>query len=588
MLHSLARATFVALLVGTVSTLGAFAPAQASARVPKVVLIVGPVGDLTAGYRVQADMAAGIAEAAGAQVVRVYSPNATWPMVQQAVQGASIVVYLGHGNGWPSRYRDKLFPPTQDGFGLNPVAGVDDDAHQYFGEAFVETLQLAPDAVVLLHHLCYASGNSEPGLPEGTRAQAVQRADNYATGFLRAGAQAVVAEGHLGPAYYVGALLTGQLSIKEIWQRSPSTHGHVFAVASERSPGYTTSLDPDTASGGYFRSVVSAGLVAAAVRAGGTGSSGSTIAGPPAQPSLASLGLRFGDPSLGALPIAGTTTGLTLPLAASDLARIPRGVQVGVRWDSILVDPPADVSPGAAPAPSVSPGAAPEAPAVELVVAERAGSVVTPARAVATSAGLAIKVAYPAVPGLYRLVPTLHAPSGVAFDAATQALLTPVIVRVGGPIAVGYGAAPSLDIEAGAARTLAVRVANVGAEAWDDGAAMPSSPAPEDLLVWLRTSRVPAHLVATWVSAAGLPVPGPVTAVLDPSVFAPGGGAGIDLELVAPVDPGEYLLLLDVLSPSHGPVSALGSAPAIVRVTVSAALLPAPVPTLPVERYGNP
>ena len=63
-------------------------------------------------------------------------------------------IYLGHGNGWPSMYRDSLYPPTQDGFGLNPVAGVDDSHHQYFGESAVEPLHLAPNAVVLLSHLC--------------------------------------------------------------------------------------------------------------------------------------------------------------------------------------------------------------------------------------------------------------------------------------------------------------------------------------------------------------------------------------------------------------------------------------------------
>ena len=37
-------------------------------------------------------------------VVKVYSPGATWSKVQAAVNGASIVVYMGHGNGWPSPY----------------------------------------------------------------------------------------------------------------------------------------------------------------------------------------------------------------------------------------------------------------------------------------------------------------------------------------------------------------------------------------------------------------------------------------------------------------------------------------------------
>ena len=90
---------------------------------------------------------------------------------------------MGHGNGWPSKYRDSLYPPTQDGFGLNPEAGGDDDTHQYFGEASVGgQVKLARNAIVLLNHLCYASGNSEPGLPEGSLDQAKQRVDNYAAG----------------------------------------------------------------------------------------------------------------------------------------------------------------------------------------------------------------------------------------------------------------------------------------------------------------------------------------------------------------------------------------------------------------------
>ena len=209
----LLRALLAVLVVLTIAQAvapGDADPGFAAMTVPKVVLVVGPVGDLTRRYRALADEAAKVARDAGAQVVKVYSPDATWARVKRATAGASILVYLGHGNGWPSRYRDELYPPTQNGFGLNPVAHDGDDAHEYFGEAAVEGLRLAPDSVVLLHHLCYASGNTEPGLPEGTQRQAIQRVDNYAAGFLRAGAGAVVAEGHLGPAYYVRALLTTQ------------------------------------------------------------------------------------------------------------------------------------------------------------------------------------------------------------------------------------------------------------------------------------------------------------------------------------------------------------------------------------------
>ena len=38
-------------------------------------------------------------------VVKVYSPNATWDAVKAAAQGASIFIYLGHGYGFPSPYK---------------------------------------------------------------------------------------------------------------------------------------------------------------------------------------------------------------------------------------------------------------------------------------------------------------------------------------------------------------------------------------------------------------------------------------------------------------------------------------------------
>jgi hypothetical protein len=129
-------ARIAAVTVALLVLVGFAVPATAAAATPapKVVLVVGPVGDLTDRYRSIADAAASVALAYTSNVVKVYSPNATWPAVRRALQGAKVVVYLGHGNGWPSRYRDSLYPPSQNGFGLNPTAGVDDNAHQYFGE----------------------------------------------------------------------------------------------------------------------------------------------------------------------------------------------------------------------------------------------------------------------------------------------------------------------------------------------------------------------------------------------------------------------------------------------------------------------
>ena len=405
---------------------------------PKVALVVGPVGSITPAYRALANEAASAARAAGAEVVKVYSPDATWPAVRQALDGASIVVYLGHGNGWPSRYRDALYPPTQNGFGLNPVAGAGDSSHQYFGEASIEKLRLAPNAVVVFSHLCYASGNTEPGLPEGTVDQAIQRVDNYASGFLRAGAKAVVAEAGLGPAYYVRSLLRDRGSIEQIWRSSPTFNGgHPIVTRSERTPGYTVRLDPERAASGFRRSLVARGVTAAELRSSAQGQAASpgrsnvTVA-PPAEPSLATAGLRFGEPLFRALPIAGNATRLTLPLARARTSGVPEGAQVSLRWDPIQLDAPAapdpstivapDVgaadggqdptrarrpqqaveeplaAPGTEPAaePEATPEPEPVAPEVDLVVPESLGSVVEPVAAKLAKKGLVVDVGYPA------------------------------------------------------------------------------------------------------------------------------------------------------------------------------------------------
>jgi len=92
-----------------------------------------------------------------------------------------------------------------------------------------------------------------------------------------------------------------------------------------------------------------------------------------------------------------------------------------------------------------------------------------------------------------------------------------------------------------------------------------------------RLTTLHARLVATWVSADGLAVPRTVSVVLGDAVSAPGGISSVTVPLTAPSTPGSYLVLLDVLSPSRGPLSALGSAPAIIRVTVGRAPTRAPI-----------
>ena len=608
------------------------APVAAAQPVPKVALVVGPVGSITPAYRALANEAADAARAAGAEVVKVYSPDATWTAVKRALDGASIVVYLGHGNGWPSRYRDALYPPTQNGFGLNPVGGAGDDRHQYFGEASIEDLRLAPNAVVVFSHLCYASGNTEPGLPEGTVGQAIQRVDNYASGFLRAGARAVVAEAGLGPAYYVRSLLRDRGSIEQIWRNSPTFNGnHQIVTRSQRTPGYTVRLDPERGSSGFRRSLVARGVTATEVRSSAQGRAGNPGRGnvpvAPAEPSLATADLRFGEPQFKALPIAGKATRLTLPLARAKTSGVPEGAQVSLRWDplqldaagapdpSTIVAPDVGVlddgkettrarrpeqpdeeplaAPGSEPAaePEATPEPEPDAPEVDLVVPESLGSVVEPVDAKLGKRGLVVDVAYPSAPGLYRLVATLHTPEGVAYDAATQALLAPVLVRVGGALAVAYGAPQTLALATGSTSEVAIRVLNAGSQSWAKQVAAPRANVrtKDDPVSTDRTRTVLPSLVATWVSTDGHGVPDAVTVKLAEGVAAPGGTAVAVLPLEAPAAPGTYLLLLDVVAPDHGPLSARGSSPALIRVTVGDPVAPAATaPVAPVSPDTEP
>ncbi len=252
------RKFVTALITGLLVLAGLAVPASSAAATPqpKVVIIVGPVASMTSSYKADAEAAYVEARRYTTNVIRLYSPTATWAVVKPALQGASVVIYLGHGNGFPSPYRTSPWPYSQNGLGLNPKAGTDNSTTQYWGEYYIgREVKLAPNAVVLLNHLCYASGNSEPGKPAPTLAVARQRADNMTAGWLKAGARAVVAEAHFGPAWYVRQLFTTHKTIDQIFHDSPTFNDRAFTFASSRTAGATVEMDPNGTPGGYWRAV---------------------------------------------------------------------------------------------------------------------------------------------------------------------------------------------------------------------------------------------------------------------------------------------------------------------------------------------
>jgi hypothetical protein len=596
-------------IVATIATMAmsmAVLPVAAVERAPRVVVIVGPVGDLTDDYRAVGAAAAREASKWTPDVVTIASPNATWPAVKRALQGASVVIYLGHGNGFPSPYRSTLYPPSENGLGLNPVAGGDDTAHQYFGESFLaRQIHLAPNALVLMSHLCYASGNPEPGGPEPTLAVAEQRVDHYGAGWFAAGAGAVIADTFGRPEAYIRALFSSRATLDSVWRNAPNFNDHVVTLASTRTPGAVVALDPTSTTSGFNRSlVVRPGLRTDQVRAGADGATTLPIDQPVASlaPSLVALGVEARTPMIKSTGTASglvtsTAAWLTLPLTLPQGASLPPGLELAVHWEPIALDPAPIGAGSASPQPSASPGSGtssgpnqpnpnqpgpsgqpanptpaptpsatpvPEPPQIEGAVAETPTQVVAPVEARVSGQKLRIRVSLPTAPGRYRLVTTIHDGGGVAYDPPTQSLIQSLIVRVTGPASVAYGVVPSITAQAGTTSRISIRIANDGRLAWAD----PLIDLADPVLGRPVVSPV-SLLVARWVPLDPGTAPEAAPATTFAPGLAPGHQAVVSLELSAPTTPGAYLLLVDIVTPLHGSLAALGVPPAQIRVTVT-------------------
>jgi hypothetical protein len=295
----LRKSALAAAVLALVAMFGAYGPvAAAQTSSAKIVIIVGAD---TPQYLDDADQVYAEAIQYTPNVTKVYSPNATWAAVYAATTGANIVVYLGHGNGWPSPYTYDPSYTTKDGFGLNSSMAGTHGNLKYYGEPSIRTLRLAPNALILLFHLCYASGNSEPGNPAPSVSVARQRVDNYGAAFLAAGASAVIADGHSHSGYYLRALFSTNNTLDGLWRGASNYHGNDINFTPTRSTGRAI-LDPDNgdaAPSGFYRSIV-----------GNLGVTSSTITGIKPPPGVIGVAGVTVVPSRNTI----TTTGTASPI----------------------------------------------------------------------------------------------------------------------------------------------------------------------------------------------------------------------------------------------------------------------------------
>lgn len=178
------RVSLLTALFSAVAVLGA--PAQpAAAAGEKVAIIVGPVGSLSTQYRSMADKVATAATAAGATVVKAYTPKATWANVKAAVNGANVIVYFGHGNGYPNPYGSNELTDRSNGWGLNRTeSNGDSDSWSstmvYCGErALLGTLTSSDDA----DRRTYCGGTANDGITPAANFTMVYAQAHYAPGF---------------------------------------------------------------------------------------------------------------------------------------------------------------------------------------------------------------------------------------------------------------------------------------------------------------------------------------------------------------------------------------------------------------------
>ncbi len=264
-IRTLAIVLAIVALVLTSSALNLVPGVSAAEAAKKAVVVAGPVHSLTAKFKGYAKAIADAAEARGMETIRIFHPYAPAKRVKNLAQGADLFVYVGHGNGWPSPY-GPFQEETKNGLGLDPLDPEKRGPNTvvYKGADWLrDNIELAPNAVVILSHLSYASGNASSGMPIPSRSVAVQRVDNFANGFLSIGARVVWALGWQPGADVIDALYTEDVTMDAVFRtryREPVNPGNGWIghkpgyYDSVRIPGARIHIDPDPDEG-YLRAI---------------------------------------------------------------------------------------------------------------------------------------------------------------------------------------------------------------------------------------------------------------------------------------------------------------------------------------------
>ena len=189
-------------------------------------------------------------------MVEIYSPHATWSKVKSAAQGANVLIYLGHGNGYPSPY-GAFNAKTKDGMGLNSSDG--SSSHTYYGEYYIDRdIQLANErrrdpqpAVLRVGQQRVGRGLPRRSRPRSSGSTTTARASSGRT------PRPSSPRASTAPRTSSTACSRPTGRCAQIFWSDPARDGRWdFSFPSSRTPGYRAWMDPLDGSNRYYRSVI--------------------------------------------------------------------------------------------------------------------------------------------------------------------------------------------------------------------------------------------------------------------------------------------------------------------------------------------
>ena len=197
--------------------------------------------------------------------MKVYSPNATWSNVRAAVNGANVIVYFGHGNGYPEPVRQRRVADRHNGWGLNRTTTNGDGDNwsttmvycgekallgtltasdgaaqrQYCGYPDNDGISPAPGFTMVYGQAHYAPGfgeRYEESDPMTTLSEARQRVKNYSMPVLQLG----------GGGFFATAYGDADEIVSRVLTQPSSSYGQVFRAGDGYSEAdLSTMVHPD-------------------------------------------------------------------------------------------------------------------------------------------------------------------------------------------------------------------------------------------------------------------------------------------------------------------------------------------------------